>query len=301
MLRILSLLVTALWCQTCMASEPSIVVVGYLPDYRIAEVTFDQVRGVSHLVYFGLKAPADGRLPSDPIASSTLTKLKRIQRETDCKLLLCVGGWGRSDGFAALTKDPTRQRCFVTELTQYCREQGFAGIDYDWEHPQDEAELAAYSSLIAETKRVGATMQLEVSVAQAGWQNIGQTAYENVDRIHLMAYDHDFPQATLAKAIADVNRLIGWKCPAEKIALGVPFYGRSNDRGTKTYAELTAEPNIAGSANLHDGFAFNGRELIQAKTRFAKEKGLAGLMIWELTQDSDNQQRSLLQAIVNAP
>lgn len=106
-------------------------------------------------------------------------------------MLLCVGGWGRSDGFAKLTSSADTQTRFVQGLANYCRANGFSGVDYDWEHPKGESELAAYVGLIRETKRVLHPLNMEVTVALAGWQDLGKQAYEQVDRIHLMAYDQD--------------------------------------------------------------------------------------------------------------
>ena len=39
------------------------------------------------------------------------------------------------------------------------------------------------------------------------------------------------------------------------------------------------------------GFYFNGIKTIQQKTRYAKEIGLGGFMIWELGQDAMGKQR----------
>lgn len=41
---------------------------------------------------------------------------------------------------------------------------------------------------------------------------------------------------------------------------------------------------------------YNGVETIKKKTGYAKEN-LGGIMIWELTQDTGNAEKSLLQAI----
>lgn len=44
---------------------------------------------------------------------------------------------------------------------------------------------------------------------------------------------------------------------------------------------------------------YNGVDLIEKKTRYAKEN-LGGVMIWELTQDTGDAGKSLLQAIGRA-
>ena len=138
-----------------------------------------------------------------------------------------------------------------------------------------------------------------MTIAQAGWQNLGTKAYQSVDRVHLMAYDHDFPQATFDKAKADVDRLVEAGCPRSKIVLGLPFYGRKKDGEAKTFAQLAASPTFNDDVSVVDGFAFNGPMLIARKVQFAKQQGLGGIMVWELGQDARGS-KSLLKVIAAA-
>ncbi|MCA9266600.1 MAG: glycoside hydrolase family 18 protein, partial [Planctomycetales bacterium] len=190
------------------AVERQFVVVGYLPEYRVAEVAAGKLAPVTDLVYFGLAPPADGRIPSPPVAPQTLRKLHEIKRTANCRLLLCVGGWNRSAGFAQLVQSEAARRRFIAGLTEICRGSEFDGVDFDWEHPQGAAQVAAYARLLAETKAAFAESRLLVTVAQAEWQDLGEATYAAVDRVHLMSYDHAFPQATFAKSKADVDRLV---------------------------------------------------------------------------------------------
>lgn len=282
------------------AADNGGVVVGYLPDYRVETITEEQVRGVTHLVFFSIQPPADGILSDRPVAERTLRRLSALRQGIGCRLLLCVGGWERSAGFAELTADDSRRRQFVKALTGYCRRHKFDGIDYDWEHPADDQQTANYTRLLTETKTACAEFGLEVSLAQAAWQELPAEAYAAVDRVHLMAYDHDFPQATFRKAVSDVDRLLKRNCPAKKIAIGIPFYGRNAAGDAKIYAELTGAESATAvdpmSDNI-DGYAFNGVRTVLEKLNFARQRQLAGIMIWELAQDSAHPSRSLLHAL----
>jgi hypothetical protein len=77
-----------------------------------------------------------------------------------------------------------------------------------------------------------------------------------------MAYDQEFPQATLANSLEEVEQLQTWGCPPQKTPLSVLFDGRNKSRESKTYAELVASQPIDPSINEIDGFAFNGKDLI---------------------------------------
>lgn len=274
------------------------VVVGYLPEYRVRHVRAERFAALTDLIYFGIQPTASGQIDPTSVGEETLEKLRGYRRTSGCRLLLCVGGGGRSAGFPRMATDPASRENFIHDLHKYCRRHAFDGVDYDWEHPKGEEQMGAYVKLLAETKRTFQDDNLLVTIAQAGWQDIGLAGYAAVDRVHLMSYDHDFPHATLDKSRADVSRLLEWGCPARKIVLGLPFYGRNKARQARTYADLTNVRRILNPATDEiDGFAFNGRATVTAKVNFVFQSQLGGIMIWELGQDTNDPSTSLLAAI----
>ncbi|TWU04910.1 glycoside hydrolase family 18 protein [Stieleria varia] len=297
LLTFLSLAVGWFLSSAARGDDTDFVIVGYLPDYRVASIDPERLKPLTDLVYFSLRPTADGGLDGQNIPPATLKTLHEIKRIAKCRLLICVGGWERSDGFAEMAKSDEARRRFVAELRLFCQRNDFDGVDYDWEHPRDDGERAAYSQLIADTKEAFRQPGYSVTVAQAGWQDLGKATYAALDRVHLMSYDHDFPQATLAKATEDVERLIQWGCPAEKIAMGLPFYGRNREGAAKTYQELVILPSAKSGSDTVNGFAFNSESTVTNKVKWAADKQLAGVMIWEVGQDASDPRRSLLQAI----
>ena len=279
------------------AEAADFVVVGYLPGYRVESVTAAGIGPVTDLVFFGLEPPADGRLPDSPVPPAVLRKLHEIKRQAKCRLLFCIGGWNRSKGFPPLAGNAAARQRFIQALLEYCQDNDLDGIDYDWEHPKGEDQIRDYGRLLADTRDAFRDRQLLVTVAQAGWQDLGEVAYKAVDRVHLMSYDHDFPQATISKSRVDVNRLIDWRCPPAKIALGLPFYGRNKRNEARTYDQLVGQKTPDPKLDLIDGFAFNGRATIHSKVRFARTHQLAGVMVWELGQDASRKEASLMNAI----
>ena len=280
--------------------QRGLVVVGYVPHYRMEKLHPEQVNGVTDLIYFGLVPTADGRFPDPAVEPGHLNKLSKLRESNDCRVLLSIGGWDRSRAFPELTNSDADRARFIANLLRFCRDHSFAGVDYDWEHPKDTAELARYTVLIAETKAAFSNAGLLVTVAQASWQDLGKDVYSIVDRIHLMSYDHDYPQATLAKTTTDVEKLIAWGCPPNKVAVGIPFYGRNKAGGTEAYQAIASQSGADPSTNNHDGFAFNGPAVVAAKCELARTRGLAGVMIWELGQDAIEKDNSLLSVIVQS-
>ena len=277
--------------------ERAFRVVGYLPEYRLSAFDPDQARYVTDLVYFSVEPTAEGDFKRDHVRPDTLAKLQAIKAKHRLTLSLSVGGWGRSAGFPPVTASEKTRQALVGSLARFCRENQFDGVDLDWEHPAGEAERENYGKLLVELKKEG----LLVTVAIADWQGLPPAAIEAVDRVHLMAYDAPKRHSTFEYAESAVERLIKAGIPADKICLGVPFYGRAIERGGKslTYQQIVQKHNPPPASDEVDGIYFNGPETISRKTQLALDKKLCGVMIWELGQDVADE-RSLLRAIDRA-
>ena len=88
--------------------------------------------------------------------------------------------------------------------------------------------------------------------------------------------------------------------PAHKVVLGVPFYARPSWASYENI--LAAVPDAYQKDHVtYNGMDawYNGVDTIKKKTRFAMQE-LGGVMIWEVTQDTADRSKSLLQAIGQA-
>ncbi|MDA7915744.1 glycoside hydrolase family 18 protein [Verrucomicrobia bacterium] len=273
------------------------LIVGYLPHYKIDTVSEEQLSALTDLVLFGPSLKADGSLDLEVLSVSVLEKLKRRKENGYFNMHLTVGGWGKSNGFATASMTKQSRNNLIEKLLNVCVVNHFDGIDYDWEHPKGKEELLQYTLLIEETSAAFKNRGMIVSVAQASWQNLGKRLYAVVDRIHLMSYDHAFPQATLEKSTEDAKRLIEWGCPARKILLGIPFYGRDRNREAISYAELTKTGTPKPNEDQIRGYAFNNKLTVAAKLNLVDHLKLGGLMIWEVGQDTVDPKASLLKFI----
>jgi GH18 family chitinase len=94
--------------------------------------------------------------------------------------------------------------------------------------------------------------------------------------------------------------------PKEKLVAGIPFYGwlfKSADNAEG--AEVVACRDILNSfpnqdAHLKDNIGllyYNDMRTIQDKAKYIRDNNLGGIMIWELSQDTDNADKGLLNAI----
>jgi GH18 family chitinase len=158
--------------------------------------------------------------------------------------------------------------------------------------------------------------------------------YQQIDRIHLMAYDmvsrggRQQPEhhATLDKTKKAIEFLIGsqhvdgdgLRATPEKLMLGIPAYARNmyNPSNVKTFAELYDDiigtgydnkTNMDSSTMMRkhawDGYEWDSPARVQEKVRLAKQYGLGGVFFWEIGQDKvtkDYPEGILLHAAATA-
>lgn len=298
---------------------PAFAVIGYLPEWRFEGANFDTLaRGYDALILFSAEPLADGRLSGlDRLPrAELLAEARAAATAHGCALLLCFGGNGRSSGFSAMVRSAPARKRFVRGVAELVQRMGLDGVDLNWEYPgytmgvgygPDSETAADYAGLAALIRELRASLEPRAVLTAAyypdGKQEAalvagGFMAQGLLDAALIMAYDASgsgsgadaghSPMSLARAAIAGARRA---GLPLERVALGVPFYGRLSTTGDwRTYEDLvqqhapldaTRDAVPEGSATVH----FNGRATIAAKTRLALREGLRGIMVWEAGQD----------------
>ena len=282
-------------------AAPRYAVCGYLPDYRIEGFNTALLQYATDVIYFSLEPKGDGTLVTGRFVAEHRKALAEWRTRHGFRLLVSVGGWGRSEGFAAISTDDARRREFVKTMTDFCIIHGFDGVDYDWEFPKTAKEKKGYIDLIRDTKQAFSPHGKIVTVALGHNQNLGKEAYELLDRVHIMSYDHAGKHSTLEHAKGDAARFVGFGVPEGKLLLGVPFYARNvkkrND--SKSYGDLAKAHDLGPGSDWAGDYYFNGIDTMKKKAAHAQELGLGGIMVWEIGQDARGG-KSLLRALYEA-
>ncbi len=275
---------------------PPFAVIGYLPDYRDANANWGS--RLTDIIYFSAEPRADGTLDASRLNENVLGKLHEMQARFGMRLLLSIGGWQRSDGFAAMTSQVGTRSHFVESLAEYIHANKLNGADFDWEFPQDETQFQDYILLLQEVQANFQPKGLLLSVALSPDFEFPLAPFAVVDRIHVMSYDRGPRHSTYTQAVADLNTFVSAGLPKEKLVLGVPFYGReiANTENAYSYADIVEKFHPMPALDEMSGIFFNGIQTIQRKTCYARQNGFGGVMIWELGQDTADSS-SLLQAI----
>jgi chitinase len=210
----------------------------------------------------------------------------------------------------------------------------FDGIDLDWEYPH-QPDAANYVALLKEFRRQMDTVRpgllLNVAVGSSPHVYEGTDMAEIsrlVDRIGLMTYDMSGPWSETTGFVApltadptykggtvanSIDAYLAAGVPAEKLLMGVPFYGYGwhqvpeDDNGLAqegspihgdrpySYIESLAPTSTvyrdpeSQTPWLFDGdifWTYDDPLSISRKAQYALDHQLGGLMIWELGEDN---------------
>jgi chitinase len=279
------------------AAEPTFRVGGYLPDYRVGLVSPEVGRQLDELILFSIELKSDGTLDESRFTEKHWQGTAALRQTPGLRTLICVGGWDRSDGFAAICQSPALRQKAGQALIRYCLKYQLAGVNLDWEHPSTADEQQAFATLLVELKQEFAPHKLELSIAVAASQKLPPTGWAAADRVMLMSYDDGGKHSSFEASQKHLAMMIEQGVKPSQIVLCVPFYGRHEvTRDPLTYADIMSKFSPRADQDEVNGTHYNGPGTIAAKTQWAKTLGLAGVAVWELGQDAPGE-ASLLKII----
>ncbi len=280
------------------------------------------------------------------------------QTHPNLQILISIGGWSQSAHFsdAALTADSRAK--FARSAVDFVAKYGFDGVDLDWEYPtgdgqpgnverpEDPANFVLLlaeirSQLDAQGAKDGHTYLLTIALAaeEQAYQPLDwKQLVPLLDWVNVMTYDmagdwsavtgfdaplynstDDPPEGISTDTV--LRALMALGVPADRLVMGVPFYGRgwlgvgptnnglhqpfksmapgTWELGDFDYTDLAA--NYLGSFQrfwderaqvpwLYSPekqimISYEDPESLTAKAHYVRANGLGGIMIWELSID----------------
>lgn len=274
-------------------------VVGYLPSYRWVAVNAIDYNTLTHVCYSFANPDALGNFSFTQDVSKLIAKTQ----PAGIKVFASIGGGAVSAQIETAYRDLTKPAAltgFVNKLMNYLRATGVDGVDVDLEG--NLVQMSTYNAFVIELADSIHAEGMEISAALANWTKsyVSKDAADALDFINLMSYDQTGswsgpgPHSTYSAAVNDYNY---WKNTkgqaANKIVLGLPFYGYEFQTGGPTVAwtwcdivqsypdKLEVDQLSTPSGELY----YNGTATIQKKTQFMMDQNAGGVMIWELAQD----------------
>lgn len=244
---------------------------------------------------------------------------KEFREGTDCLLIAGFAlsesskGSGNRNTFGGIISDPPRRRELARNLASFVKDNGFDGLDLDYEYPRQSnfGSWDAFANFLTDLREelagTGATLSIAVTVR---YDAPSPRVYDQVDYINLMSYGAPGEHATMALVTSDVAWAKKAKIPNVKIMVGLPYFSRDTqpkhqDGGGLLYtAILNQHPNLSSGANTFtntkDGkkHYFNGQDLIKQKCRYVVSNKLGGVIIWAYEGDAKlTDHRSLSKAL----
>jgi chitinase len=328
---------------------------------------------LTHINFAFAKIDPHGRVSlGQPGAAASLERLLTLRKSNPAlRIIISVGGWG-ADGFSDASLTDASRAVFARSAVELLRQYALDGIDLDWEYPGQGAAGIRYrpedkqnfTRLVATLRheldaesvkqRRTASDRLSLTIASADHEYFAHTEMSklssSVDWFNVMSYDFfnsltptTGHQAGLYRSLtasadarnadAAVRQHLQAGVPAEKLVLGVPFYGRGfaavaplhngldqrygRYEGDHSYAELVekfigkdgfvrhwderAQAPYLWNESTRIFISYDDPQSIGIKTRYVAEHHLGGMMFWELSQDRDGElldviARGLLQS-----
>jgi GH18 family chitinase len=226
------------------------------------------------------------------------------------KVFVSLAGGGRPD--TTIWKsvlDPANRTAFISNILSFVETNNLDGVDVDIEWNLLPTIDSLYTPFVVELRKALHEKGKSITTALGATDlhpAVTQQSLEAYDFINVMVYDKTgswrpddigphSPYSYAEEAMAYWIEERG--IPADRIILGVPFYGFDFTPPAQyiSYRNLIKEDPANAYRDSVDSKYFNGITTIVKKTELAK-KELGGIMIWEISQDTLGHM-SLLRAI----
>jgi len=274
-------------------------IIGYFPEWESADVSAINYTKLTHIIYFHIWPNADGSLDTSAVVVEDLNKIIVDANAAGVKVLIAAGGWGVSNGFSPMAADDVARANFVNNIVQFLNNYGLDGVDIDWEPIDTETKKNNQAILLHALKSTLPDDKLVTVAVNAERLDLYPSSADDIDWVNLMAYDMNWrhgEHSNFVDAVAALERYVAVGIPEEKLALGIPFYGRNDQAKAMKYEDIIATCNLSPLDNYCNGYFFNGIDLVKQKSQFVLNSTYAGVMIWNLGQDTYDD-TSLLNTI----
>jgi hypothetical protein len=278
--------------------------VGYLPTYRGSYSTWATSLAWSRVTHLNLAfaTPSGSTFALGGNSDAAIAALVNAAHVAGVRVLISIGGADAGSVQIAAEYTAASVDALVANLAAYLDAHNLDGVDVDVEGNSVNADYGPFISKL--TAKLHPSGKL-VTSALGDWfgDRVPASAYPLFDFINVMSYDHcgswtaACEHSTYDQAVKDLTFFRNKGVPADRLDLGVPFYGYCWGTGcpaaAMTYAEILAKwPGVpdfyqAGGLTL----SYNTPATIQKKALLAK--GYGGMMAWELGQDANGDQALL--------
>lgn len=330
------------------------VVIGYVPGFR-GELDEDMIDAnkLTHINYAFVDVK-DSMAWLTNIATDTINfkKLNQLKKDNpNLKILISIGGWSWSENFSDAVLTENSRNKFAITSASIVEQNDLDGVDIDWEYPgmkgednvfrtEDKENFTLMFKAIREaldelSKKTGKNYQLTTALPcfpkLFEVTEMGEVS-KYLDYVNIMAYDFYVSGDTAGhhsnlypsenyewedSGEKAYNEFTKAGVPAEKLVLGIPFYGRSwimksdDNRGINRQVDSTIRAggytDIKDSVMIRPGMVrywddkakapylwnaatrqlvtYDDEESVKYKCEYIKAHHMAGVMFWQYASD----------------
>ena len=322
------LLLLALYCLSAFAqNQQGPVIIAYamsrgdVPDPTYIthiNYAFGHVNETFNGVMINRPQNPNAARPNDNVVRETSEdRLRAIvalkKQKPELKVLLSIGGWG-SGRFSEMAANDNHRRAFVADCKRVLDEFDLDGIDLDWEYPTSSSsgissspsDMDNFTKLMREIREVIGRDKLLTFASAANARYVDFRAIEPiVDFVNIMTYDMGMPpyhhsalypsEHARNSCEQSIDRHIAAGIPAEKLVLGMPFYGKGEPRinihdiashtdYTEQWDDVAKVPYLTNAAGEYV-YTYENPRSLALKCEYLKKRGLLGAMYWQYSGD----------------
>ncbi len=323
---------------------------------------FEKAKQITHINYAFANIKEGKVILGNEKDADDFIKLNQLKKvNPNLKILISVGGWGWSGNFSDAVLTEKSRQVFANSAIDFILKYQIDGIDLDWEYPGQMGD----NNIFRVVDKKNFTMILKLirqkldsldknnsnyllTIATAANQSYldhtnMKEAQKYLDFINIMTYDFytggskytghhanlynsKYNKKSPKSAKIAVQQHINAGIPADKLVLGVPFYGRwwnkvlPENNGlyqlstgvTSSYSFSTIADSLKNNnfKSYWDSSAnspyiwrqkdslfvtFDDVRSIQIKADYVKEKHLGGVMFWQFNGDNGTLLNSIYQ------
>jgi len=336
------------------SSSDKKIIIGYVPGFRgvLDQLDIDANK-LTHINYAFVDVQDSmawlTNMGTDTVNFRILNQLKEVN--PDLKILISIGGWSWSGNFSDATLTPESRLKFAKSSVKIVADYDLDGVDIDWEYPGQRGDNNVFrredkqnytlmfealrKELDGLSKITGKYYELTTAVG-ASYSYIANTemdkAVKYLDYVNLMSYDFYTSGAYAghhsnlyppddydrdASAHKSVRLFLDAGVPAEKLVMGVPFYGRSwimessvkhginmpvadgargggytyikdslvNKKGFVRYWDEKAQAPYLFNSETNQLISYDDEESVSLKCKYVIDNHMAGMMFWQYASD----------------
>jgi chitinase len=271
-------------------------------------------------------------------------KLQKVvelkKQKPSLKVLLMIGGWGdKADGFSEMARDAKKRALFCQTCAEHIKNYNLDGIDIDWEYPtagpsengKHPDDTRNFNIVLKELREAIGNEKIISYASSANADYVDwATAMLYLDYVNVMTYDmgnppyHNAPlyySASITKK-RSVDQSVSLHkskgIPAERLVMGVPFYGHGTDpykadvkynemstvfsskyegKNIRKWDAVAKVPYLVDEAGTFL-LGYDDEESVTLKGEYVMQKKLLGAMFWEYRHD--DSQGTLRKALCRA-